>query len=76
MYIYKGIVIVQGRIQDLKLGVAQMDWKIWKPGVGVGVGGVCGCVCVCVWGGGNLFIYFRKGKPFSYTVLPCCPVTK
>ena len=23
----------QGRIQDLKLGVAQMDWKIWKPGV-------------------------------------------
>ena len=22
----------QGRIQDLKLGVAQMDWKIWKPG--------------------------------------------
>ena len=24
----------QGRIQDLKLGVAQMDWKIWKPEVG------------------------------------------
>ena len=22
----------QGRIQDLKLGVAQMDGKIWKPG--------------------------------------------
>ena len=22
---------IQGRIQDLKLGVAQMDWKIWKP---------------------------------------------
>ena len=21
---------MQGRIQDLKLGVAQMDWKIWK----------------------------------------------
>ena len=26
----------QGRIQDSKLGVAQMDWKIWKPG---GAGG-------------------------------------
>ena len=26
----------QGRIQDLKLGVAQMDWKIWKPGGGGG----------------------------------------
>ena len=24
----------QGRIQDLKLGVAQMDWKILKPGWG------------------------------------------
>ena len=24
----------QGRIQDLKLGVAQMDWKILKTGVG------------------------------------------
>ena len=22
----------QGRIQDLKLGVAQMVWKIWKTG--------------------------------------------
>ena len=29
---------VQGRIQDLKLGVAQMDWKIWKPGMGMGMG--------------------------------------
>ena len=27
-------VIIQGRIQYLKLGVAQMDWKIWKPGWG------------------------------------------
>ena len=26
----------QGRIQDLKLGVAQMDGNIWKRGVGVG----------------------------------------
>ena len=26
---------VQGRIQDLKLGVAQMDWKIWKMGWGL-----------------------------------------
>ena len=25
---------VQGRIQDLKLGVAQMDLIIWKPGGG------------------------------------------
>ena len=25
-----GMVFQQGRIQDLKLGVAQMDWKIWK----------------------------------------------
>ena len=24
----------QGRIQDLKLGVAQMDWKIGKKGGG------------------------------------------
>ena len=24
----------QRRIQDLKLGVAQMDWKIWKRGGG------------------------------------------
>ena len=31
----------QGRIQDLKLGVAQMDWKILKTGVGGwGVGGI------------------------------------
>ena len=29
---------VQGRIQDLKLGVAQVDWKILKTG-GAGVGG-------------------------------------
>ena len=29
----------QGRIQDFKLGVAQMDWKIWKPGGGGGGGG-------------------------------------
>ena len=21
---------IQGRIQELKLGVAQMDWKVWK----------------------------------------------
>ena len=26
----------QGRIQDLKLGVAQMNWKIWKAGGGGG----------------------------------------
>ena len=25
---------LQGQIQDLKLGVAQMDWKIWKKGGG------------------------------------------
>ena len=24
--------IAQGRIQDLKLGVAQKNWKIWKKG--------------------------------------------
>ena len=24
--------VVQGRIQDLKLEVAQMDWTIWKAG--------------------------------------------
>ena len=29
----------QGRIQDLKLGVAQMDWKIWNTGGGGGGGG-------------------------------------
>ena len=28
------IISYQGRIQDLKLGVAQMDWKIWKMGGG------------------------------------------
>ena len=28
----------QGRIQDLKLGVAQMEWEIFKTR----------CVCVCV----------------------------
>ena len=37
MWISNYIHSLQGRIQDLKLGVAQMDWKIWKPGVGVGV---------------------------------------
>ena len=26
----------QGRIQDLKLGVAQMDWEILKTGGGLG----------------------------------------
>ena len=26
----------QGRIQDMKLGMAQMDWKNWKPGDGGG----------------------------------------
>ena len=30
----------QGRIQDLKLGVAQMDWKIWNTGGGGGGGGI------------------------------------
>ena len=30
---------VQGRIQDLKLGVAQMDWYILKTGGGGGGGG-------------------------------------
>ena len=28
-----GDFTAQGRIQDLKLGVAQMDWKLWKTGV-------------------------------------------
>ena len=31
--------IIQGRIQDLKLGVAQMDLKIWNRGGGGGGGG-------------------------------------
>ena len=33
--------VTQGRIKDLKLGVAQMDWEILKTG---GAGG---------WGGGG-----------------------
>ena len=37
----------QGRIQDLKLGVAQIDWKFLKVKT---VGGVCVCV---FWGGGG-----------------------
>ena len=37
VYVVK--VTVQERIQDLKLGVAQMDWKSWKPGGGGGGGG-------------------------------------
>ena len=28
----RGMCSNQGRIQDLKLWVAQMDWRIWKPG--------------------------------------------
>ena len=37
----------QGRMQDLKLGVAQMDLKIWKAGLGVGVGvGASGMYCI------------------------------
>ena len=58
---------VQGRIQDLKLGVAQMDGKIWKHG------------WVNRWGWGIFFIeciYFTQGQPYSYTVLSWCPVTK
>ena len=34
----------QGRIHDLKLGVAQMDWKILKTGGGGGGGGGGGIV--------------------------------
>ena len=30
MFDYVGVY--QGRIQDLKLGMAQMDWQIWKSG--------------------------------------------
>ena len=35
------LLVLQGRIQDLKLGVAQTDWKleIWKRGGGGGGGG-------------------------------------
>ena len=55
----------QGRIQDLKLGVAQMDWKILK-GWGWGVGGLqiykkCDyhsiyiCICIYIWN----TIYFK-----------------
>ena len=29
----------KGRIQDLKLRVEQIDWKIWKRGGGGGGGG-------------------------------------
>ena len=48
----------QGRIQDLKLGVAQMDWKIWKAGVGKGWG-------YCV----NIFqIYVSWYVHFNYDV--------
>ena len=32
-------ILIQGRIQDLKLGVAQMDWKNRGGGGGGGGGG-------------------------------------
>ena len=41
----------QGRIQDMKLGMAQMDWKNWKPGDG-------GALC---------YIYFKyQWRPRLY----------
>ena len=45
---------VPGRIQGLKLGVAQMDWKFWKKKM---------CVCVGGWGwvGVGVCVEKRKG---------------
>ena len=51
----RGLIPSQGRIQDSKLGVAQMHWKNWIKksgwrgwgvGVGVGLGGGGGIISI------------------------------
>ena len=59
----------QGRIQDLKLGVALMDCKIWKRGGQGGGGEVLCCVQIL-----QIYRYIKENnilylKPLSYKVL-------